>query len=328
MMDDVAPAEDDADLARRIAAGDRTAVAAALNLIDDRRTSAQAHAGGVLDALPPAALTDSGHLIGITGPPGVGKSSLTGAMIRWWRQSGRRVGILAVDPSSPISGGALLGDRVRMLADATDDGVFIRSLANRQTYGGLATEVWPMAQIMLAAFDVVLIETVGVGQREVDVAYLADTTCYVAQPQAGDTIQFLKAGIVEVPQVIVVNKIDLGPDWETTFAGLEAVVAHPSADGWVPRLVGTSATTRRGIDLLGAALDEHRDWLATDDRLGRRRRDAQADWVIRHVKEEFGQRGIAVLGGEAVLRRELTGGGGSAFAQIDALGTRIAAGRG
>ena len=174
--------EDPVTLGAAVAAGDRGAVARALNLIDDQRTAAHDRAADLLAALPDGRLLGEGHLIGLTGPPGVGKSTLTAALIRHWRGEGLTVGVLAVDPTSPFSGGAVLGDRLRMITPATDPGVFVRSLADRGTFGGVSAEAWPMSQILLAAFDRVLIETVGVGQREVDIADLTDTIVCVAQP--------------------------------------------------------------------------------------------------------------------------------------------------
>ena len=188
-----------AQLAKAVQRGERAALAEALNLLDDRRVQSRAKAAEFLHKLQDQENGARSHLIGMTGPPGAGKSTLTAALIDLWRQRGLRVGVLAVDPSSPVSGGALLGDRLRMKTSADDDGVFIRSLACRGEFGGLSAEVWPMSLVMLAAFDVVMIETVGVGQREIDISRMCDTTCFVAQPGSGDSVQFLKAGILEVP---------------------------------------------------------------------------------------------------------------------------------
>src|SRR5262245_31800265 len=179
-----------AELATAIGRGERPALAEALNLLDDRRPGARAQAAKLLTYLQQHGASTSGQLIGITGPPGAGKSTLCAALIAVWRQRGRRVAVLAVDPSSPIRRGALRGDRLRMHASADDDGVFVRSLASRGQFGGLSAEVWPMSQVLLACFDIVLIETVGVGQREVDISRMCDTTCYVAQPGSGDSVQF------------------------------------------------------------------------------------------------------------------------------------------
>ena len=150
------------------------------------------------------------HVVGVTGPPGVGKSSLCSALVASWRNDGKTVGVIAVDPSSKASGGALLGDRVRIVTDVTDEGSFVRSMAARERLGGLADQTLAAMVVMRALFDRVLIETVGVGQSETDVADVADTVVFCVQPGSGDSLQFMKAGIVEIPHLIVVTKADLG----------------------------------------------------------------------------------------------------------------------
>jgi LAO/AO transport system kinase len=163
-----------------------------------------------------------------------------------------KVAILAVDPSSPITGGALLGDRLRMHASGADREVFIRSLACRGEFGGLSAEVWPMSLAMLAAFDIVLVETVGVGQKEIDVSKMTDTTCFVAQPASGDSIQFLKAGIMEVPHVIVVNKEDIGMAARKTLSELKNTLRRQmDPEGWQVPALSASAALGSGIDKLG-----------------------------------------------------------------------------
>jgi len=302
-----APLPEAAALAAAIAAGERSAVAAALNLLDDRRPAARARAAALLAQLPGAEDDRGlGHLIGITGPPGAGKSSLTAALIRLWRSRGLRVGVLAVDPSSPLSGGALLGDRLRMKTAGNDDGVFVRSLACRGEFGGLAAEVWPMSLVMLAAFDIALVETVGVGQREIDVAALCDTTCFVAQPGSGDSIQFLKAGILEVPHVLVVNKEDMGAVARRTLAELAGALNRRHREGgWEVPVLSASATAGTGIEALADALAEHRQRLATAGTLPARRQQARAHWLVKRLREEFGSFGIGRLGGEQALLRRL-----------------------
>ena len=171
---------DPSELARSLSRGDRRAVACALNLLDDQRKQARAVSVAMLSALDSGRLQSGGHLIGVTGPPGAGKSSLLSALIDYWCGAGLKVAVLAVDPSSPTTGGALLGDRLRMTRAGQHESLFIRSLASRSQLGGVAAEVWPMSQVMLSAFDIVLIETVGVGQSEVDIAGMVDTTVYVS----------------------------------------------------------------------------------------------------------------------------------------------------
>lgn len=299
---------------------DRACLAEALNLVDDRRPLAHAQAAKLLQELEQASLTAHSHLIGLTGPPGAGKSTLTAALISLWRQRGKRVGVLAVDPSSPISGGALLGDRLRMKISSGDDGVFIRSLASRGEFGGLSAEVWPMSLVMLAAFDVVLIETVGVGQREVDVAGICDTTCYVAQPGSGDSIQFLKAGIMEVPHLLVVNKEDMGAVARRTLAELGTALGKGHADGnWEVPVLAASATVGSGIEGVADALHRHWQTLLNTGQLSSRRKQSQAGWIIKRLRDEFGSHGISRLGGEDILIQRIRDQRHSLFEQHEIL---------
>lgn len=316
--------EDAASLARSVVDGDERAVAHALNLIDDRRPASRTRASALLEALPAARLAAEGHLIGLTGPPGAGKSTLTAALVSAWRQEGLRVAILAVDPSSPLTGGALLGDRLRLLAVHGDGGVFVRSLASRRSFGGLSAEVWPMALVLLAAFDRVLIETVGVGQREIDVAALADTTALVAQPGSGDVVQLLKAGIMEVPDLLIVNKADTGAPARRLVADLEATAGtRRRPDGSTPHILAVSATRGDGIADLLAALTGHRRILAAGDGLPARRREASAAWVVHRLGEEFGTYGLDRLGGPDSVAAALQRRNGSPFALLDAVRTGL-----
>src|SRR6187455_144320 len=207
----MAPA-DAGELGRRLREGDRSAAPPALNLIEDRSPAGREATAALLAELSPTALGGEApaHVIGVTGPPGAGKSTLLSALVAAWRQSGRTVAVLAVDPSSKRSGGALLGDRARIDSDPADRGTFIRSMAAGERLGGLAPATRAAAQALAAAFDVVVIETVGVGQSETEVAEAADTVAVIVQPGSGDALQFLKAGIMEVPDVLVVTKADLG----------------------------------------------------------------------------------------------------------------------
>lgn len=314
----------DADsLAASVVAGERSGLATALNLLDDKRPNSRQHAAHFLTALQSnPGNTERSHLIGITGPPGAGKSSLTAALITVWRKRGLRVGVLAVDPSSPISGGALLGDRLRMKTSAGDDGVFVRSLACRGQFGGLSAEVWPMSLVMLAAFDVVLVETVGVGQREIDVAGMCDTTCYVAQPGSGDSIQFLKAGILEVPHVLVVNKEDMGAVARRTLSELSAALGREHSEGnWQVPVLSASATRGSGIEALADALHSHLQKLLQQDELQARRLRYQSRWLLKRLGEEFGSHGLALLGGETAIIESMSN--GSLFEQYEALRSKL-----
>lgn len=202
--------------------------------------------------------------VGVTGSPGVGKSTLTSAIVRTLRGRGERVGVLAVDPSSPFSGGALLGDRIRMQEHATDDGVFIRSMASRGQLGGMAATTPQAVRVLEAAgFTTILIETVGVGQSEVDIAAAADTTVVLLAPGMGDGIQAVKAGILEIGDVLVVNKADRD-DAEATARELRSMIAlsERPAPSWVPPVLTTVGLTGDGVESLCDAFDDHGRWLA------------------------------------------------------------------
>jgi LAO/AO transport system kinase len=299
---------------------ERAALAEALNLLDDRRPESRQKAAEFLCELQHSQSSGRGHLIGMTGPPGAGKSTLTAALIDLWRRRGLRVGVLAVDPSSPVSGGALLGDRLRMKTSADDDGVFIRSLACRGEFGGLSAEVWPMSLVMLAAFDVAIIETVGVGQREIDISRMCDTTCYVAQPGSGDSVQFLKAGILEVPHVLVVNKEDMGAVARRTLSELGTALGRAHTDGnWEVPVLSASATAGTGIDELADALSGHRKVLGAGAELQLRRCRYQAQWILKRLQDEFGSHGIAQLGGEQAVLLKLETQSLSLFEQHETL---------
>jgi LAO/AO transport system ATPase len=219
------------------------------------------------------------QVVGMTGSPGVGKSTSTSALVTALRDDDKRVGVLAVDPSSPFSGGALLGDRVRMQDHATDDGVFIRSMAARGHLGGLSAAVPQALRVLDAAgCDIVLVETVGVGQAEVEIASLADTTAVLLAPGMGDGIQAAKAGILEIADVFVVNKADRdGADQVARdLRYMQSLGGRHSEPGaWRPPIVKTVAVRAEGVDDLLAALAKHRDWLARSGEF-RRRRHARA----------------------------------------------------
>ena len=238
------------------------------------------------------------HVVGITGPPGVGKSSLCAALVAAWRKAGQTVGVIAVDPSSKASGGALLGDRVRIVHDSADEGVFVRSMAARDRLGGLADQTLAAMVVMRALFDRVLIETVGVGQSETDVAGVADTVVFCVQPGSGDSLQFMKAGIVEIPHLIVVTKADLGGAAERARADVAGALSLAAAgDGdWPLKALAVSSRSGAGIDGLLAALEAHRAHLAADGRLAVARHRQSEGWVAQSLRERFGREGIARLG--------------------------------
>ena len=293
-------ASDPAELGRRLREGDRSAAAAALNVIENRADRDATRA--LLTELSPAALggEPAAHVIGITGPPGAGKSSLLSALVAEWRRRGPTVAVLAVDPSSKRSGGSLLGDRARIDHDPRDDGILIRSTAAGGRLGGLAAATREAAEALAPAYDVVVIETVGVGQSETDVEDVCDTVAVVVQPASGDVLQFLKAGIMEVPDLLVVTKADLGDVATRSRRDLgQALKAVGSAD--VPVLAVSSLPPPSGIGELADALDEHRARTDLRERRVRARRGA----ALREFTAEHGERALRDLGGRRAAERLL-----------------------
>jgi LAO/AO transport system kinase len=249
-----------------------------------------------------APLTGNARVLGLTGSPGVGKSTVTTALVRRFRAGGQRVGVLAVDPSSPFSGGALLGDRVRMQDHATDDQVFIRSMASRGHLGGLARATPQALRILDAAgFDIVLIETVGVGQAEVEIAKLADTAMVVVAPGLGDSIQAAKAGILEIADVFVVNKSDR-PGAQEVVRDLRTMLAMASygPGQWKPPIVSTVAASGEGIDDLVASVAAHGAWLEESGERARRRRERARAEISALALAELQQR-VGGMPGESRL---------------------------
>ncbi|MDQ1697162.1 MAG: GTPase [Frankiaceae bacterium] len=249
------------------------------------------------------------HVIGLTGSPGVGKSTSTSALVTAYRARDLRVGVLAVDPSSPFSGGALLGDRVRMQDHAMDTGVFIRSMASRGHLGGLSWSTPQALRVLDAAgCDVVLVETVGVGQAEVEVASLADSTVVLLAPGMGDAIQAAKAGILEIADVFVVNKADReGAD--ATARDLRHMLSLGEArrpEDWQPPIVRTVAVRGEGVDDLVAALDKHQAWLLSSGRLDAKRRVRAAEEIeaiaVTALRDRFGDLRSGALLDELVGR--------------------------
>jgi GTPase len=309
-------ATDPAELGRRLREGDRSAAAAALNVIENRADREATWA--LLGEVSPAALgrEPDAHVIGITGPPGAGKSSLLSALVSEWRGRARTVAVLAVDPSSKRSGGSLLGDRARIEHDPKDDGVLIRSTAAGGRLGGLAAATREAAEALAPAFDLVVIETVGVGQSETDVEDVCDTVAVVVQPASGDVLQFLKAGIMEVPDLLVVTKADLGDVAARSRRDLgQALKAVGSPE--VPVLSVSSVPPPSGIAELADALEAHRE--RTD--LAERRLRARRGAALREFTAEHGERALRDLGGRRAAERllELQDGGASVTDLLSAL---------
>lgn len=259
--------ESEAALVEGVRSGGVRELARAISLIENSPTGAP----GLLGAL--GAPETTAHVIGVTGPPGVGKSTMTSALIRAYRQRGARVAVIAVDPSSPFSGGALLGDRVRMQEHSGDSGVYIRSMASRGHLGGLNAAIGPVVRVCeVARFDAVILETVGVGQSEVEVAAAADTTVVLIAPGMGDGIQAAKAGILEIGDIFVVNKADR-EGAATTARELRHMIAlgERLPQEWESPVLMTVASTGEGVDEVVAAADRHRAWLVETGSLARRR---------------------------------------------------------
>jgi LAO/AO transport system kinase len=294
------PSKSNAALADRVAAGDLGAVAEALNQIDDDRPEHRERALALLDALEGRR---PGARIGVTGAPGSGKSTLLDVLVSGLRKRDRSVGILAVDPSSQRTGGALLGDRMRLSSAARDAGVFLRSLAARDQLGGLSEITGPSLDVMQAAFDAVFVETVGVGQSEAEVIDLVDTLVFVAQPAAGDLIQFMKAGILEWPDIFFVNKSDIGEAAQRTAtelrAGLE--MGHRRDVEYRPPVLCGSARDAVGIDALIEAVDSHRQYLESSGQ-GRLRRLAGRTARVRNaISTLYGRFGLSRLVGPLAI---------------------------
>lgn len=294
-----------ADLVSAAVDGQPRALARLLSLVEDASPDLPA----VMALLAPRSA--DAWVVGVTGAPGVGKSTTTSALVGHWRAVGLRVGVLAVDPSSPFSGGALLGDRVRMQDHATDPGVFIRSMASRGHLGGLAATTPQAVRVLDAAgFEVVVVETVGVGQSEVEVAALADTTLVLLAPGMGDGVQAAKAGILEVGDVFAVNKADRDGA-AATVRELRHVLRLAPAGDWQPPVVPTVAATGQGLDELAGALQAHRAAMDASGGRVRRRRARAAEEVT----------ALVVAG----LRTALVTGPGRAL--LESLADRVAAGQ-
>ena len=310
--------------------GERGAVAEALNLVDDRRPARRAAALDLLDALDTPALETTGWCTGITGPPGAGKSTLLNALVRETRRRALQVGVVAVDPSSRRTGGALLGDRMRLDASARESGVFLRSMAARDRLGGLADATYASMEIMRSVFDRVFVETVGIGQSESEISRLVDTLVFVVQPGAGDTLQFMKAGILEWPDVFVVNKSDLGAPAERTRSELIGGLGlgERRDDAWTPPVLLCSAQDDRGLAEFFEAIEAHREaQLASGDVIARRA-EARSAHVIGALLRRWGTAGIERLGGERALEERIGAASDqSPFRLLEALGEEISGGR-
>jgi LAO/AO transport system kinase len=291
-------------LAQEILRGSPQAAARLISIVENRPS----------DAVPLLrelhARTGRAHIVGVTGPPGAGKSTLIDALVRLVRRDGRRVGVVAVDPTSPFTGGAILGDRVRMQDHATDPGVFVRSMATRGHLGGLALAASGAVEVLDAfGCELILVETVGTGQAEVDIVRLADTVVVVTVPHLGDSIQTLKAGVMEIGDVFVVNKADCG-DAERTATEIKMMLGlGPERPGWRPPVLLASAIDGTGVPAVLEEIKRHRDYQERHGLLERRRRERRREEILMIAGGTVRQRLLAAAGEdlEALAARVASG---------------------
>ena len=280
--------------------GRKADIARALSRIE-QKDGTVAHAA----LIDEAAAAARAQIIGLTGPPGVGKSTLTNALVKTWRKQGISVAVIAVDPSSRVTGGALLGDRTRISTDPDDVGVFIRSFAARDRLGGLSEHALAAIRFLSAFYDRVLVESVGIGQSESDLAFAVDTMILCVQPGSGDSLQFMKAGIMELPDIVLVTKSDMGRDARRALADVEGALSLSNpATGDGARALMVCATSGDGLDELLAACDAHWDFLAQGSRLAEKRAAQDDYWFNDALRRLFGARGLSVLGEGAGLKTQ------------------------
>lgn len=272
------------ELAERLYSGSHRAAARLITMLENENPAA----GLVLPEL--YSHTGRAHIIGLTGPPGAGKSSLTDQLIKEWRKKSKTVGVIAVDPTSPFTGGAILGDRIRMMESSTDPGVFIRSMGTRGSLGGLSRAVYDAVKVLdVLGMDYVVIETVGVGQSEIDIVKVADTTIVVMVPGLGDGIQTIKAGILEIGDLLVVNKADRDGTGRL-IAELEMMLElNPMKNEWKIPIIPTVALDGTGIDSLVNDIESHWGYLKTSGLLERRRRDRIREEVLGLIKKKLSE---------------------------------------
>lgn len=295
--------------------GGKRLVAAALAAVETQRGSP-----ALVALLDEAAQAGKAHVLGLTGPPGVGKSTLTNVLVQRARARGQTVAVLAVDPSSRRTGGALLGDRARIQTDPEDRGVFVRSMAARDRLGGLSDDAVAAAVLLRAVFDLLIVETVGVGQSEADIGLVADTVVLCIQPASGDSLQFMKAGVMELPDIIVVTKADMADMARRAASDVSGALSLAGGAGtWTVPVIRLSAASGEGLDDFAAATAAHAAYLAAAGRRTTQRTAQEARWVDEAVKVRFGTEGLKrmralppVTGGpfsrEAAIAACLTGG--------------------
>jgi LAO/AO transport system kinase len=288
-------------LSAKVKSGDLRAAARLLRLADDQHSEAQEAIAEIYRQSVPT------RLIGITGSPGAGKSTLIDGLIAKWREQDHRVAVIAVDPSSPITGGAILGDRVRMQKHVLDEGVFIRSLANRGQLGGLSASVASSVVVFEGlGFERILVETVGIGQSEVDIAQLVETTVVVMAPGLGDDVQALKAGLMEVADIFVVNKSDR-PGATQTVRDIEQEImaSGRGVDSWMPKVLKCNALDGSGVEELLKTIDEHRTFLEANKKLEERHRSRARFELEARIFQALKQSALEQLGGAKGLEDAL-----------------------
>ncbi|HQS10269.1 MAG: methylmalonyl Co-A mutase-associated GTPase MeaB [Rhizobiales bacterium 24-66-13] len=271
-------------------AGGKRAMAMALAAVETARGKPS-----LVALLDRAAREPKALVLGLTGPPGVGKSTLTNALVRRARAAGRTVAVLAVDPSSRRTGGALLGDRARIQTDPEDRGVFVRSMAARDRLGGLSDDAVAAVVLMRAVFDLVIVETVGVGQSEADIGLVADSVVLCIQPASGDSLQFMKAGVMELPDIIVVTKADMADIARRAAADVSGALSLGGLPTqWTVPVIRLSAASGEGLEAFDAALAAHQAHLALDGRLAAQRAEQEQRWVEEAIRLRFGTEGLAL----------------------------------
>tara|TARA_B100000287_G_C20666872_1_gene792003 strand:- start:1405 stop:2298 length:894 start_codon:yes stop_codon:yes gene_type:complete len=237
-------------------------------------------------------LKAKGHVLGITGPPGVGKSTLIDKIISIIRKKKKTVGVIAIDPSSSKSGGALLGDRTRFLLDPNDNGIFVRSMAAKDYLGGVSELTFPSMVVMRSIFDFLIIETVGVGQSETSISNIADTVILCVQPGSGDTIQFMKSGVFEIPDIIVITKSDLEKLSNQTFSDLSGSSSFFKNNQWDIKILMTSAHNNNGLDTLLNEINNRWEWLTMENKIDEKRLLQDLEWIKSCILREFGNLGV------------------------------------